>query len=302
MRRSLALETEAPSRCLQPALRTSSSTLMGTTPTCPAVVAPVRSAQPGQPERQAPPVQRARPARLGPRARRVPDPPDQRVPRVRPDRRVPLAQQAPPAPPERLPPDPRAPSDLRASSDPRAPSALLERPALLPQFQAPPARRGSSAQRDRRAQREPPPRYPDPQVPPARRVPAGGGAIFAASGITPAQLNWAKPLSGDGGNQTANLPEFAGSPMIGSCTFDTTYVSAVLVAASGQTNITVRLLRNGAVAGNSVTVTNNATVGVLARASVSPGVRVVAGDVVGLSFTQTNGTPIVRFGVTTRCQ
>lgn len=53
----------------------------------------------------------------------------------------------------------------------------------------------------------------------------------------------------------------------------------------------------------TASVTNNSTIGVFTTGSdTAHTVSVTAGTVMGLAFTQTNSTPIVRIGVTTRCR
>ena len=97
-----------------------------------------------------------------------------------------------------------------------------------------------------------------------------------------------------------------GSPMLGSCKFDVLSLTGALASGSGTDTITATLTKNGAVTTLTAQITTSATANVYTTQTttltVGNQIQVVAGDVVGLTFTQTNTSPVVRYGVTTRCQ
>jgi Collagen triple helix repeat (20 copies) len=150
------------------------------------------------------------------------------------------------------------------------------------------------------------PGTPGAQGPTGPTGPAGatgtnGAGVFGTGTINPANLTpFYLTLNGDS-TQTSNGQQFTGISMPVTCTFDRLAVTLAAISGGTTDTVTVALVKNGTDTSMTCTATSSATVNALTSCSSTTPVAVVNGDILGLHFTQTNSTPIIRIAVGTRC-
>jgi Collagen triple helix repeat (20 copies) len=132
--------------------------------------------------------------------------------------------------------------------------------------------------------------------------PGGPAQIFAAQFSAPSTTT--ATYAGLNGSSAVNVASdgAVATIMPAACTFNTLRVAGTITSGAGPDSLTLTLMKNGVATSLTTSVTVSTSGTTVTNSDTAHSFTVAAGDTVSIQLTHTNGTPVVRLAVSTRCQ